>query len=60
MKDSDIIDTLALVGFSISKTELSAIFRNRDHRNYKPCGDQLLRKFLDGLVIRERKLSGKI
>jgi uncharacterized protein YehS (DUF1456 family) len=53
-KDTDIIECLALVNFQISKTELSAIFRNEDHPNYQPCGDQLLRNFLDGLIIKNR------
>ena len=54
LRDDDIIKILKLVNFEISKTELSAIFRNEDHPNYKPCGDQLLRNFLNGLVIYKR------
>ena len=54
MKDTDIIETLKLNNFVISKSEINAIFRNTDHRNYKVCGDQLLRNFLDGLIIREK------
>jgi uncharacterized protein YehS (DUF1456 family) len=54
LRDDDIIKILKLVDFEISKTELSAIFRNEDHPNYKPCGDQLLRNFLNGLVIYKR------
>jgi uncharacterized protein YehS (DUF1456 family) len=33
---------------------LGALFRREDHPNYKECGDQILRKFLDGLVIHLR------
>ena len=54
LRDDDIIQILKLVNFDISKTELSAIFRSEDHPNYKPCGDQLLRNFLNGLVIYKR------
>lgn len=54
MKDSDIIETLSLVDFSLSKSELNALFRNKNHRNYKVCGDQILRNFLDGLIIKEK------
>ena len=54
LRDDDIIKILSLVEFDINKTELSAIFRNEDHPNYKPCGDQLLRNFLNGLVIYKR------
>jgi uncharacterized protein YehS (DUF1456 family) len=54
LKDTDIIDILKLAGFEITKSELSALFRNADHRNYKECGDQILRNFLNGLIIRNR------
>lgn len=51
LRDEDIIQILKLVDFSITKSELSAVFRKDDHPNYKPCGDQLLRNFLNGLII---------
>ena len=54
LKDTDIIEILKLADFEITKSELSAIFRNADHRNYKECGDQILRNFLNGLIIRNR------
>lgn len=52
--DDDIIEVLALVDFRVTKTELGAIFRKEDHPNFKPCGDQLLRNFLNGLIIYKR------
>lgn len=54
LKDTDIIEILKLVDFEISKTELSAFFRREDHPNYKPLKDQILRNFLNGLVIYKR------
>jgi uncharacterized protein YehS (DUF1456 family) len=54
LRDEDIIEILALVDFKISKTELSAIFRKDDHPNFKKCGDQILRNFLNGLIIYKR------
>lgn len=54
LRDDDIIQIMKLVNFNVSKTELSAIFRKDDHPNYKPCGDQFLRNFLNGLVIYKR------
>ena len=54
LKDTDIIEILKLADFEISKSELSALFRKEDHENYKQCGDQILRRFLDGLIIRNR------
>jgi uncharacterized protein YehS (DUF1456 family) len=56
LKDADIIEILKLADFEISKTELSALFRNPGHKNYKECGNQLLRRFLDGLIIKKRGL----
>lgn len=52
--DDDIIKVMALVDFRVTKTELSAIFRKEDHPNFKPCGDQFLRNFLNGLIIYKR------
>jgi uncharacterized protein YehS (DUF1456 family) len=54
LRDDDIIEILKLVDFRVTKTELSAIFRSEDHPNFKPCGDQILRNFLNGLVIYKR------
>lgn len=52
--DDDIVKVLQLVDFRVTKTELTAIFRNEDHPNFKPCGDQILRNFLNGLIIYKR------
>ncbi|MEI6749408.1 MAG: DUF1456 family protein [Bacteroidales bacterium] len=54
LKDDDIIQILKLAEFEIGKSELGALFRKEDHPNYKPCGDQLLRNFLNGLIIYKR------
>jgi len=51
LRDDQIVEILKLVDYEISKTELSAFFRSEDHPNYKNCGDQVLRNFLNGLVI---------
>ena len=54
LKNTDIIEILKLVDFTITESELGAIFRADDHPNFKPCGDQLLRNFLNGLIIYKR------
>ncbi len=54
LRDDHIVEILKLVDFKISKTELGAFFRKEDHPNYKECGDQILRNFLNGLVIYKR------
>lgn len=54
LKDTDILEILKLAEFEISATELSAFFRNEEHQHYRPCGDQVLRRFLDGLIVKYR------
>lgn len=53
-RDDEIVEILKLVDFKISKSELGAFFRKEDHPNYMECGDQVLRNFLNGLVIHLR------
>jgi hypothetical protein len=54
LRDDEIIEILKLVDFKIGKSELGALFRKEDHPNYMECGDQILRNFLNGLVIHLR------
>lgn len=54
MKEQDMLETLKLADFKLSGSELRALFRNRDHQNYRICGDQILRKFLSGLTLQMR------
>lgn len=54
LRDEDIVDILKLVDFRMSKSELGAFFRNENHPKYMDCGDQVLRNFLNGLVIHLR------
>lgn len=59
LRDEDIISILNLVNFTITKSEVNAFFRAEDHPNYKECGDQILRNFLNGLVIFMRGPAGE-
>lgn len=54
LNDDEIVNILKLADFAITKSELGAIFRKDDHPNFKPCGDQILRNFLNGLIIYKR------
>ena len=54
LRDDQIVEILKLVDFNITKSELGAFFRKEDHPNYKNCGDQVLRNFLNGLIIYKR------
>ncbi|WP_417351499.1 DUF1456 family protein [Flavobacterium alkalisoli] len=54
LRDDQIVEIMELVDFRVSKAELGAFFRNADHPNYMDCGDQVLRNFLNGLIIHLR------
>lgn len=54
LKEDDLHAILKAADFSVSKPELSALFRKVGNSNYRPCGDQLLRNFLKGLTLRVR------
>ncbi len=54
LKDVDMHDIFHAAGFPVSKPELSALFRQPGHKNFRLCGDQLLRNFLKGLTLRVR------
>jgi uncharacterized protein YehS (DUF1456 family) len=54
LRNDDIVKILKLADFDISKGALGDIFRNQDHPGYVEAGDQLLRNFLNGLIIYKR------
>ena len=54
LRDDDIVEILKLVDFNISKSELGAFFRKEDHPKYMQLEDQILRNFLNGLIIYKR------
>jgi uncharacterized protein YehS (DUF1456 family) len=54
LKEVDMHQVFVDAGFPVSKPELSALFRQPGHKNFRPCGDQLLRNFLKGLTLRVR------
>jgi uncharacterized protein YehS (DUF1456 family) len=51
MQAEDIISTLQLADFNLSKHELSAFFRKPDNKHFKECKDQILRNFLMGVQL---------
>lgn len=54
LRDDQIVEILQLVDFRITKSELGAFFRDEKHENYMECGDQVLRNFLNGLILHLR------
>jgi uncharacterized protein YehS (DUF1456 family) len=54
LQAEEILEIMNLTGMSMSKHELSAFFRNPDHRQYRECKDQILRNFLKGIQFKYR------
>lgn len=54
LRDDQILEIMELVDFRISKGEIGNIFRAEDHADFMLCGDQILRNFLNGLIIHLR------
>lgn len=54
LKNDDIIEILKGVNFQITKGALGDLFRKEDHPNFVEAGDQILRNFLDGLILHIR------
>jgi uncharacterized protein YehS (DUF1456 family) len=52
LKDEDILAILDLVDMRISKHELSAFFRKPTQNQFRPCKDQILRKFMQGMQFK--------
>lgn len=54
LNNEDIVHILSLVNFEITKGALGDMFRREDHPGYVEAGDQILRNFLNGLIIYKR------
>jgi uncharacterized protein YehS (DUF1456 family) len=54
LKEDEMLATLKAGGHPLSRGELTALFRKPEHKHYRDCGDQVLRKFLNGLTKRLR------
>ena len=59
LKEEDMIAIMKCANVTISKPELSALFRSKGQKNYKECGDQFLRSFLQGLTVHFRGIENK-
>lgn len=54
LRDDQIVEILDLVDFRISKGEVGNFCRKEDHPKYVELQDQILRNFLNGLIIHKR------
>ena len=57
LKAEEALAIMELAEFRISKHEFSALFRKKDHKHYRACKNQMLRKFMKGLQIKYRGQS---
>jgi len=49
LKEKELLDVFATTDTPLSKQQLASIFRNEQHKNYKPCSDEVLLSFLDAI-----------
>jgi uncharacterized protein YehS (DUF1456 family) len=49
LRDDDMNAVFKRADFVVTKAELGSFFRKEGHRNYRPCPEQVLRKFIQGL-----------
>jgi len=54
LKEDEMHEVLKLANVTIGRAELSALLRKKGHVNYRDCGDQVLRNFINGLTIKIR------
>lgn len=54
LREEHLLDIMQIADFQFSKSEMSAFFRKPGSRQYKPCGDQMMRNFLMGLCKKNR------
>jgi len=54
MPDAKVVELFKSVDYDIPRPELESIFKTEDEAGYAECGDALMDKFLEGLVIVRR------
>ena len=59
LRSEDIVSILELADLRVGKSELSAFFRKKGHKNYRECKAQILRNFLFGLQIKFRPTNSE-
>lgn len=60
LKTDDILAILTEQQFRVSMPEITAMMRAPDHKNFRECGDQVLRYFLRGLAARHNVKSADV
>ncbi len=49
LKEAETEIIFGLADIELSKQQLASLFRKEGHKNFKPCSDELLMNFLEGL-----------
>ena len=49
LQADDMVAIFQRIEFTVTKSELSAFFRRPEHRNFRKCPEQVLKKFIKGL-----------
>lgn len=55
LREDDIVRLIRKGGLRMTSSEVNAFFRKPNSRNFKKCGDQVLRYFLKGLTMTHRE-----
>lgn len=55
LTSEDMLTIFKLAGVNLSNSELSAVLRSSEQRNYKECLDRYSKNFLKGLAMKYRK-----
>lgn len=51
LRDEHMHEIFASADIALSKGELNALFRKPDNKHFRPCSDELLEAFLEGLAM---------
>jgi len=55
LSNEDLIDMFEEAGMSLTKGELTPIFRKEGHKHYKKCSDRMIMTLIDGIGIITRE-----
>jgi uncharacterized protein YehS (DUF1456 family) len=57
VSDAALVDIIRLGGREVSRAEIAAFLKKEDDNGYQPCSDDVMARFLNGLVTHKRGSS---
>lgn len=54
LHSEQVSEIMELAGNPVTKLELNAVFRNKENKNFKECNEKYVKKFLEGLKIKNK------